>query len=83
MKRVALKSDSRSDASEAIVVSFDSRWFEQLRSGNIRLFLRKRGPRSTSTHWVYVYVAAPVSSIVGRFRIQRHEVVDLESALSL
>ena len=78
---VQLKSEGSKNGSESIVVSFDSRWLKPLHENRISVVFRKRGPRSFSPKYIYVYVGSPVSALVGRTKVTKYEWMPLESAL--
>lgn len=81
--RLHLKANSSKDTSNAIVVSFASRWQSALAAREVHLFFRKRGPRAVTPEWVYVYVGAPASALIGRFRLRQHVQLDAHRALEL
>ena len=62
----AVQSEDRSDA---VVVSFDSRWYDALRTGSLSMVIRKKVPMSEQPHWLYFHVNSPKSAICARTRI--------------
>ncbi len=78
---MSVKASGRDDASDAIVVSFESRWIEALSRQKVKVVFRKRGPKHTTPIWMYVYIGAPESSIIGRARIKHCEQQGIDAAL--
>lgn len=76
-----LKATSAKNGSPAIVVSFDDKWFQLLKLNKISVIFRKRGPKSFSPDWIYAYVGAPTSAIVGRMKIKSYSWLSLAEAL--
>lgn len=56
------------DRSDAIIVSFDSRWHDVLKGGRVSYIIRKRIPKDTY-EWIYFHVNSPISAICGRAKI--------------
>ena len=77
----ALKAQDSDSFSDAIVVSFDGRWLDKLRSGAVSLVFRKRGPKALVPRWIYVYVGSPHSFILGRLPVLKYERLPLDAAL--
>ncbi len=71
-----------SDKSSSIIYSFKFRWFEEIQRGQVAVFFRKRGPRLKPAR-VFMYVGAPISSVVAVADIERIQEVDLIAALKL
>lgn len=79
---VIAKARNPKDESEAIVVSFDARWLEAIRSKRFSRVLRKRVPQSFCPQWMYIYVYSPTSLIVARASIANISSVSLVEALA-
>ena len=47
----------------SVIYSFKSRWLEDIQSGRIGVFFRKRGP-ARKPQKVFIYAGSPISSIV-------------------
>ena len=77
------KSNGQGDSSNSIVVSFHSKWKDLVLDKSVKAFLRKRGPAALKPEWVYVYVSAPISTIVGRMSIQGVSETSLSDCLLL
>lgn len=67
--------------STVVVVSFDARWLEPIIKRQVRLVLRKRVPRSTSPHWMYVYINSPESVLMARARVKQVVSLSLRDAI--
>jgi predicted transcriptional regulator len=78
-----LKMTSADDASRAILVSFASKWLDTLVRNEVAVVFRKRGPRHISPNWMYIYLAAPKSAVVGRARIHSLDWLPCEEAFAL
>jgi predicted transcriptional regulator len=77
-----LKAQDNNEASEAILVSFDSKWAIPLAAGSISQVFRKRGPK-TPPKWVYVYAGSPTMAIIGRLPVIQLQQLEIEKALHL
>lgn len=71
------------DASSSIVVPFDQKWEQPFRDRNIKVFFRKRGPRSFSPDFVFLYIAAPASRLIGRAEVESFSYMKLDKAVKL
>lgn len=78
-----LKATAREDSSEAIVVSFDAKWSELLTSSTVTRIFRKRAPRSLAPRFIYIYVGAPVSALIGRCEVSSLDWLPTKDALAL
>lgn len=77
------KATRDSEASDAVVVSFDHEWYQPLRSKAFRAVIRKRVPKTFSPRWLYFHVNSPVSAICARGKLESVGVVPLKEALGL
>lgn len=64
----ALTLDERSNA---IIVSFDSKWHQPFLNSEFSVVIRKRVPRDRTFEWIYAHIKSPVGAICGRARIKR------------
>jgi predicted transcriptional regulator len=78
-----LKSQTTDDASSSIVVSFDSKWADILTATPVTRVFRKRAPRNFRPTKMYVYIGAPVSSLIGRCEVTRLDWLPIKEALAL
>ena len=78
-----LKSQNNQDASDSILVSFSAKWAEPISDGSVLQVFRKRGPKSTSPKWVYVYAGTPIKAIVGRLPVTQLRQITIEESLAL
>lgn len=78
-----LKSQNNNDASDSILVSFDAKWAEPLAEDSVSQVFRKRGPKSTSPNWVYVYAGTPIKAIIGRLPVMRLKQLTIKESLAL
>lgn len=68
--------------SNSVIYSFKSRWLEDIQTGRIGVFFRKRGPAKKPKK-VFIYAGAPISSIVAVADVERMEDVNLDRSLEL
>lgn len=66
----------------SVIYSFKSRWLEDIQSGRIGVFFRKRGP-ARKPKKVFIYAGSPISSIVAVADVERMEDVNLDRSLEL
>lgn len=78
-----LKSLDNNDASDSILVSFDAKWMKPLAEGSVSQVFRKRGPKSTSPSWVYVYAGAPIKAVIGRLPVICLRQLTIKESLAL
>ena len=78
-----LKMTTSDNASSSIVVSFESKWEEPLRTQEVSVVFRKRGPRNFIPDFIYVYVGSPLSSLIGRLPVNNCEQLPVAKALKL
>lgn len=78
-----LKSQDKNDASDSILVSFDAKWAKPLIDGSVSQVFRKRGPKSTSPRWVYVYAGAPIKAVIGRLPVIHLRQLTIKESLAL
>jgi len=68
--------------SVSVIYSFKSRWLEDIQSGRIGVFFRKRGP-ARNPKKVFIYAGSPISSIVAVADVEGMEDVNLDRSLEL
>jgi hypothetical protein len=68
-QRIPAKASETGDRSDAIVVSFDAKWYEAIIARAFSLVIRKRIPTSYKPQWLYFHVNAPKSAICARARL--------------
>ncbi len=73
-KRPQAAAVNASDRSDAIIVSFDSRWYDVIVSGTLSAVIRKRVPTSATPAWLYFHLNSPKSALCARARIETIEV---------
>lgn len=76
------KATGQDDASDAIIVSFESRWESIFCESKLTGFIRKRLPKSLPVKFVYAYFGSPSCRIALRALVLRIEEVAVESVLS-
>lgn len=54
----------KKNTNPSVVYSFESRWADAIRQGEVRVFFRKRRPTRVPAR-VFFYIGAPVKSIIG------------------
>ncbi|MDR7033108.1 hypothetical protein [Mesorhizobium sp. BE184] len=77
------KSQSESERSGDILVSFSSRWIDRLRGNFPNYIFRRRVPSSFVPKRVFVYVASPISEIIGFFNAKYIQQITLPEALNI
>lgn len=78
-----LKMTSPDDATKSIVVSFAAKWQEPLTHNDVTVVFRKRGPANFTPDFLYFYVGAPVSAVIGRAKITEFERLATDEAVRL
>lgn len=68
--------------STSVVYSFEGRWEEALRKGQVRVFFRKRRPTKLPQR-VFFYVGAPVKSIIGFADVEGINCTSLSEAIEI
>lgn len=76
----ALTLDERSNA---IIVSFDSKWHQPFLNSEFSVVIRKRVPRDRTFEWIYAHIKSPIGAICGRARIKSIGTMGADQALSL
>lgn len=74
---------SNDDPSNAIILTFHSRWRTPVVTNQIRVVFRKLGPTRFTPDLMYVYSTSPDSAIIARFPILFYDVKNVEDALLL
>jgi len=70
-RALSAKADTETNRSDAVLVSFDSRWEHSIKNGDLKAFIRKRLPKTLTPKWIYAYCGSPVAAILARFRVNR------------
>lgn len=78
-----LKMTKEEDASSSILVPFDQKWEKPMQGHQIKVFFRKRGPRAFTPDYVFVYIAAPASKLIGRAEVESFSFMRLDKAAKL
>lgn len=79
----SLKKNDARDEPCRIILSFDGKWLEPIKTQAIQCIFRKMGPhRFTPTH-LYAYLAKPVSAIVARMPVTSFGPITLSEAEEL
>ena len=68
--------------SASVIYSFQFRWLEDVQSGRIGVFFRKKWP-TVKPQKVFIYAGAPASLLVSVAEVERMEDVDLDRAFEL
>ena len=68
--------------SAGVIYSFKFRWIEDIQSGRIGVFFRKKWP-AVKPNKVFICAGAPASSIVSVAEVERMKDVDLDRAFEL
>lgn len=64
----------------SVIYSFDGRWEEPLRRGEVRVFFRKRRPVRIPSR-VFIYLGVPVKAIIGSAKVKSIKSVTLKEAI--
>jgi predicted transcriptional regulator len=75
MSDVTVRSQHLEDQSDAIILSIEAKWIDQLKTGTLKWLMRKRIPASSKPKFVYLHAKAPVSAIFAKARIERLEMM--------
>lgn len=71
-----------SDQADAMILSFNHRWYDLLSAGKIDVVFRKRGPQGFTPKLMYAYIATPMSAIAFRMAIKSYELMSVPNALT-
>lgn len=80
---ISFKSQTVAERSGDILVSFSSRWAVRLRGNFPKYVFRRRVPNSFAPIRVFIYLASPVSQIIGSFSVKKIQQLALADALNL
>jgi predicted transcriptional regulator len=72
----------KNNSSASVVYSFEGRWEDAIRQGEVRVFFRKRRPTRLPTR-VFFYVGAPVKSIIGFADVEGISISTLAEAVAI
>ena len=67
------KATDPSEATDSIVISFDSRWFEPITTGKVKAVFRRRGPTKMVPKFIYVYTNSPICALIARMNVTHYE----------
>lgn len=81
MRPPPARATSPTENSDSILVSFDSRWTDLLKSKTNFSFIRKRLPVSIVPRYVYIYCKSPISSIIGKAEVSQIGFVPVSEAV--
>lgn len=81
--RIAAKAITSDPRSDAVVVSFDVSWYENLRKKAFSAVIRKRIPTSIRPNWLYFHINCPKSAICARARLESIDHLDFNSAIKI
>ena len=77
------KAANAQSRSGSIVVSFNSRYYEDILNRNFTSVIRKRVPTNIRLKWLYFHVNYPKSAICARAIIKSIDNIDIEKALRI
>jgi predicted transcriptional regulator len=66
----------------SVVYSFEGRWEEALRKGQVRVFFRKRRPTKLPRR-IFFYVGVPVKAIIGFAEVEGITSINLREAVEI
>lgn len=78
-----LKAMNREEASDGVIISFNSKWEPELGLNRIQCVFRKRGPKHIKLKWIYVYIGAPSKLLAGRFSVKKMSVQSIDKCVQL
>lgn len=78
-----LKMTNEDDTSYSILVPFDQKWEKPMQGHEIKVFFRKRGPKTFTPTHVFVYIASPSSKLIGRVEVESFSFMKLDKAAKL
>lgn len=70
-------------SSNQILVTFSSKWEEAIRKGRVSVIYRKVIPNCSDINGLYVYINAPVSSVIGSFELLDFKYIQKNEAIKL
>ncbi len=71
------------DPSNAIMLTFDSKWLQPLLDHKISYVFRKMGPRQFTPEVIYAYFSTPVSAVAAKCSVTSWESLGIEQAVTL
>lgn len=78
-----LKMTKEEDAGSSILVPFDQKWEKPMQEHEIKVFFRKRGPKTFTPTYVFVYITSPASKLIGRVEVESFSFMKLDKAVKL
>ena len=72
-KRINLLKCPSGVKAAGIMLSFESKWEQALRAGEISVVFRKKGPLLKGFSYLYAYVGLPTCSVIGRAKVRDYE----------
>lgn len=78
-----LKMTKEEDASSSILVPFDHKWEKPMQGQEIKVFFRKRGPKTFMPTSVFVYISSPASKLIGCVDVESFSFMKLDKAAEL
>lgn len=78
-----LKMTADEDSSSSILVPFDQKWEAGIRDNGIHVVFRKRGPKTFAPDFIFVYITAPASRLIGRLEVQSFSFMPTSDAAAL
>ena len=73
---------TKAPKSSSVIYSFESRWEEPLRQGQVSVFFRKRKP-IILPRYTFFYIKSPVKAIIGHSRITEIQTLTLVEAVAI
>jgi len=70
------------DPSNAIILSFAGEWDVPLRSQEVSVVFRKSGPSAFVPDQMFAYIAAPVSAITAKMRVESSVFMPIDEAVA-
>lgn len=71
--------EPNSKKNPSVIYSFEGRWEEPLRRGEVHVFFRKRRPIKFPSH-VFMYVGVPVKAVIGFAKVDSINEVSFDEA---
>ena len=74
---------SPEDPSNALILTYHSKWEERLGRGNVSVEFRKTGPRNISPECMYLYITSPIKAITAKVSVVRFGEMEVDKATEM
>jgi|CXWL01.1.fsa_nt_gi predicted transcriptional regulator len=81
MNKLKAAKDDRDTPS--LILAFTSEWEQPLTDNRVSAVFRRKGPVDRELGYLYAYVGAPVSALIGRAKVTAYQRMPVEAAFKL